>query len=49
MALKKIEDRDRGKFYFACERCNYESAEKKKTRENMDEQPPAFCPKCGKP
>jgi len=46
MPMKKIEDPDRKVFYLRCETCGYETEEKKKTRENVDEQPPR-CPRCG--
>jgi len=50
MPMKKIQDRDRdGKpFYYRCESCGHETEEKKTTRDNLEEQPPSYCPRCGK-
>jgi len=44
--MKKIKGPDPKVFYWRCETCGYETDEKKKTRENVDEQPPR-CPRCG--
>ncbi len=50
MGMKKVQDRDRKDrpFYYRCNLCGYETEERKTTRENLDEQPPLYCPRCGK-
>jgi predicted SprT family Zn-dependent metalloprotease len=46
MPMKKIEDPDRKHFYWRCETCGYQTGEKEKTSENVDDQPHR-CPRCG--
>jgi predicted nucleic acid-binding Zn ribbon protein len=45
--MRKIEALGGKVFYFRCEICGHETEEVKKTKHNIDEQPPTSCPNCG--